>query len=97
MVLSYSSHKAIAKLPGQSPLMQNIPLPQGEFLRLGEPLLWSQTHGGLKQDPLGGATASMLNLFEQLDMVKVKQKSWGMGRKGVPEIGEGSQILLSTL
>lgn len=97
MVLSYPSHKANAKLPGQSLLMQNIPLPQGEFLRLREPLLWSKTHGGLKQDPLGGATASMLNLFEQLDMVKVKQKSWGMGRKGVPEIGEGSKILLSTI
>lgn len=46
MVLSCSSHKAIAKLPGRPLLMQNIPLPQGEFLRLGEPLLWSQTHGG---------------------------------------------------
>ena len=46
MVLSCSSHKAIAKLLGHSLLMQNIPLPQGEFLRLGEPLLWSRTHGG---------------------------------------------------
>lgn len=74
MVLFCSSHKAIAKLLGHFLLMQNIPLPQGDFLRLGEPLLWSQTHGGSKQDPLCGTTASMLNLFERLDMVKVKQK-----------------------
>lgn len=43
MVLSCSSHKAITKLLGHSLLMQNIPLPQGEFLRLRDPLLWSQT------------------------------------------------------
>jgi len=55
MFSSYSSHKAITKLSGHSVLMQNIPLPQGEFLRLGEPLLWSQTHGGLEQHPLRGA------------------------------------------
>lgn len=55
MFFSYSSHKAITKLSGHSVLMQNIPLPQGEFLRLGEPLLWSQTHGGLEQHPLRGA------------------------------------------
>lgn len=55
MFFSYSSHKAIAKLSGHSVLMQNIPLPQGEFLRLGAPLLWSQTHGGLKEHSLRGA------------------------------------------
>lgn len=97
MVLSCSSHKAIAKLLGHSLLMQNIPLPQGEFLRLGDLLLWSPTWGLKARFPLWSNCLHTELVWETWYGKSETRKYWGLGRKLVPEIGKRSQILLSVI